>query len=128
MASTTVPGTGGSTVTVSNSNVVAQQIANAIAAVTTSGGTLSVTSFGIGTPPPSAPPPGTVGEIIITGSVGGGATIPAGYSFIVDNASAPVTITAGNNQSVLLNTVAASVFGTGNNTVAAGGGNDLVVL
>src|SRR5580692_7632474 len=115
MPSVTVPGTGTSTVTVPQSNnvnfIVAQQIANAIAAVTTSGGTLSVTTAGVGTTPPAAPTtPGTVGEIILTGSTGGGITIPNGYAFIVDGASAPVTITA-SNASILTSTISSSIFG-----------------
>src|ERR1700746_2721438 len=101
MASVTVPGTGSSTITIpqgsSGNTSVAQQIANAIAAVTTSGGTLSVITVGIGVKPAQPPTtPGSVGMIILSGSTSGAASIPDGYSFIVNNATAPVTISASN--------------------------------
>jgi Ca2+-binding RTX toxin-like protein len=128
MASVTVPGTGGSTVTIPPSTnasfIVAKNIADAIAAA---GGKLDITQgvFG-GTIP--WPPAGKVGEVVLSGDAGGGATIPAGYSFIVNNANAPVTITAGNNQSLITGGKGTSVFGSGNNTIAASGGSNLVVL
>ena len=117
----TVPGTGASTISLPVSAgwdaFVAQQIANAIAAVSTGGGTLAVTSSGGGGPAP-APAGAATNELVLTGT-GGNIAIPTGYSYVVNNTgTAPETIT-GANLALWSGTTGGSFFISGNATIAA---------
>jgi large repetitive protein len=124
--SVTLSGSGGATVSIPASTnasfLLAKHIADAIAAAG-----VDITNGVFGGPVP-APPTGKAGEIIFGGDAAGQANIPDGYSFVVNNANAPVTITASNTSYLSSGTVGGTFFGIGNNTVAASDGNNLVVL
>lgn len=140
MASVTVPGTGGSEISISavynntSNNLVAQQIAGLLANAA-SLSSLSITSVsGSGTIPP--PAVGTVNELLLGTVTGGQVTIPssgsAGYVVVYDS-SAPITIHGSPNTTVL--------GGSGNITIidpvnlvvgdvnaSTPGGNDTLIL
>ena len=104
MASVTVPGTGGSSVTVpidgTFASVIAQQIANAMAGLPSS----SITTTGSGAPTP--PPPPAPNALIITG--GGGANNANGYTYIVNDNTSPNSI--GGDVAIISGTVGGSFF------------------
>jgi hypothetical protein len=118
MSSVTVPGTGGSIITITTNgtatHLIAQQIANALAAA----GSRAVTTTGSGGPlPPTTP--GATNELVITG--GGGTNNVTGFPFVTNNNTSPNTI-SGLNTAILSGTVGGSFWVDGNSTVAAGGG------
>ena len=123
MSSVTVPGTGGSIITITTNgtatHLIAQQIANALAAA----GSRAVTTTGSGGPlPPTTP--GATNELVITG--GGGTNNVTGFPFVTNNNTSPNTI-SGLNTAILSGTVGGSFWVDGNSTVAAGGGNNLII-
>jgi Ca2+-binding RTX toxin-like protein len=124
MASVTIPGTGGSTVTIPQtalfSQFVAQQIANALAAASS----VAVTGIGSGDIiPPTTP--GSTNELMVTGA-GGANSVPAGYDFIINDTSSPDSL-SGSNTAILSGTVGGTFWVSGGSTVAAGGGNNTIV-
>src|SRR5262245_48697733 len=124
--SVTVPGTGGSTVTIpfpqSYSDFLAQQIANALAAAQ-GASNLEVTTAGSGDATP-ATTAGAVNQLIITG--GGGANNVTGYQFVVNNNTSPDSI-GGSDVGILSGSAGGSFWVSGNSTVAAVGGNNVIV-
>jgi Ca2+-binding RTX toxin-like protein len=123
MSSVTVPGTGGSIITITTNgtatHLIAQQIANALAAA----GSRAVTTTGSGGPlPPTTP--GATNELVITG--GGSTNNVTGFPFVTNNNTSPNTI-SGLNTAILSGTVGGSFWVDGNSTVAAGGGNNLII-
>ena len=110
MASVTVPGTNGSTITHTYGNqfnqILAQQISNALAAANSAHDlTITSTAGGVSPPvPPAVSAPGGINELII--SSGGDYTIPAGQSpgsdyVVVLNSTSPVTINGAPNTTIL---------------------------
>lgn len=122
MASVTVPGTGSSPIDIPISGNYSLFIAQQIAAVLDNLPGLSVTGTASGTiPPPPGPPPT---QLVITG--GGGANNTDGYNFVVNDNTSPNSI-GGSNVAILSGTVGGSFWVSGNSTVAAGGGDNLIV-
>ncbi len=104
---------------------LAQQIANAINAAAV-GGTL--TTFDL---PDTAPPvpSGNIGEAVIpVGAIATSFTAPAGYQYLIDADTVPVTVTGAANQTVLAGTGGLTLTAPGNNTVVVGGGTNAIVL
>ena len=135
--SVTIPGSGASTVsqTFGNTNnvLIAQQIANAIAAASTSGG-LNVTVPGPGNTVPDPPPnsvTGGVNELVIT--AGGVYSIPAGskgapdYLVVLENA-APVTIFGSPNTSIWGGGSQVTIVDPAVTALSEGAGNAVVTL
>lgn len=144
MASITVPGTGGSTVSVSAvySNVSNAAVANQIAGLLNeaangvSGLSLVVSSVGgSGTVPPPVTTPGTVNELLLGSVSGGVVSIPSsgstGYVVVYDS-QVPVTIEGSANTTVLggsgnITIIDPSVVVVGDNATGPGA-NDTIVL
>jgi len=127
--SVTVPGTSGVvTVSLGTGDVLglAQQIGALLGSINGAGDLVITTVSGAG-PIPPAPvvAPSTVNELILSGAVPLGATIPAGYNYVINTDTAPATLT-GSNVVILGGTVGASYTVSGNSTVAATGGNNTV--
>jgi Ca2+-binding RTX toxin-like protein len=122
----TVPGTGGSTITIPTSlpfeQFIAQQIANALAAAKTAGD-LAVTAVGSGGTVPASTP-GSVNELVVTGG-GGANNVPAGYSFIVNDNTSADSI-SGTNTAILSGSIGGTFWVSGNSTVAGDGTNIIV--
>ena len=91
----TVPGTGGSSVTISagtgDTLQYAQVISNALSAASASGALSETTQSVSGSTsiPGTTSTPGTTTEVILTGS--GNATVGAGYDYTVVAGNAPMT-------------------------------------
>jgi Ca2+-binding RTX toxin-like protein len=129
MATVTVAGASGQTVTLnfdSNANAV---LASRLAAAITSGvnnGTIipAVDTSG----PPPALPPGTTGEFIQTQD--GTTVLPHGYSAFVDTAATAVVFgSADRDQSVLASSGNLDFLAAGGSgTIVAGGGNNVVSI
>jgi Ca2+-binding RTX toxin-like protein len=122
MATVTVPGTSGGTLTYTYSagagQTVAQQIANALAAA---GSSLTVTgSAGGGTVTASA---GSPQELVLTGT---GPTTVTGYGFIADNMAGAATITASAGTAILGSTGGGVFTETGTGNVLIDLGNSTV--
>jgi hypothetical protein len=103
----TVPGTGGSTVSLSFTGTanlgLAQQISNALAAAATDG-TLDVLDYTGGSTVPTQPP-GTTELLILSPTITGSITVPAAASgvtevLVVDNTS-PITIYGNSNLTIV---------------------------
>lgn len=129
MASVTVLGAHGSTVTLSydvaQNVLLAKQIAAAISAGV-AGGTIKPADSSDGPPPPL--PPGTPGEFVAnTNSI---TFLPPGYNDVVNAAADAVIYGAGGaNQQVLSGAGNLTyVSSAGNGSVVAGGGNDQIVI
>ncbi|HVC59310.1 MAG TPA: calcium-binding protein [Acetobacteraceae bacterium] len=129
MASVTVFGAHGSTVSLSYDSaqnaLLAQQIAGAFSAAV-SGGTVQPADSKYGPPPPLAP--GATGEFVAsTNSV---TFLPHGYTDVVNAAAAAVVFGSGGaNQQILSGSGNLSFVTTeGNGTVVAGGGNNQIVV
>ncbi|MBV9251146.1 MAG: calcium-binding protein [Acetobacteraceae bacterium] len=125
MGQVTVPGPSGGIAVASDSSqsgTIAQQIADAIA-LAQAGGKLN-SQLVTGGESLAAPitSGGTENDAILGGVVGA-VTVPAGYQFVVNEASAPATITA-SNATLLSGTVGGTFFLTGASTLDAGGGNN----
>jgi Ca2+-binding RTX toxin-like protein len=106
---------------------LAQQLAATLNALAAKGGSALTVSSITGGGSPAAVPSGSTGELIIAGSVGGGVPIPSSYSYVVNVDSSPVTIGAA-NQSIISGTVGGTFYDSGNATVAAGAGNNQLLL
>src|SRR5579863_9449772 len=137
----TVPGTGGSTVTVSatyngtSNSAVAAQIAGLLQAASASG-SLSITSVsGTETVPPPVTTGGSVNELLLGSVTGGVVTIPSsgstGYVVVYDSA-APITIHGSANTTVLGGSGNVTIIDPGQivlgDTATGPGGSDMVQL
>jgi len=106
---------------------LAEQIRNLLQPVSDTHRLQIVSDTAGGTSLPSAPPlSGTHTSILdLTSSVPFDATIPADYSYVVNDTSAPSTLT-GSNVAIISGTVGASINVSGFSTVAAVGGDNTV--
>ena len=143
MASVTVPGTGGSEVTVvynnTNNSLVAQQIADLLADANNknSGLSLSITSVGgSGSVPPPVTTAGTVNELLLGTVTGGEVTVPSsgstGYVVVYDS-NVPITIHGSPNTTVLGGSADITIIDPSNLVVgdvnaSTPGGNDTLIL
>ncbi len=113
MSIVTVTGASGvvQSVTVNgDTNLLAAQFYAAVVNTAAGNGSLyaqNLTSGGAALP---TPPSGTVSEAVVT--TGGAFTVPAGYSFLTDNATAPTTITGSGGTPTTFNAVLAGPAGT----------------
>jgi hypothetical protein len=127
----TVPGTGGGVDTISAGTGdvlnLAQIISNALNTID-GGSLLAVTGetvSGASTLPSPTTPGGTTTEVVLSGT--GDVTVPAGYDYVVNNAVGPITI-SGSNAQFLSNDNGATFFVSGQSTVAATGGDNVIVV
>ena len=65
-------------------------------------------------------------EAVLSGDASGTISVPNTYAAVVETGTAPVTISASGNTSVITGTVGGAVFTTGNNSVVATGGNNVL--
>ena len=138
-SSVTVPGTGANPVTVALGTGDVLHLATQIGALLSTipgslgaQGDLTVTGGTYGSPIDPAPvlPRTTVSELILAGDgTTGAATIPAGYNYVIDQNSSSVagsSTISGSNLALITGTVGGTFQVTGQSTVAAEGGNNLI--
>ena len=119
----TIPGSGTSNVTLQN------QIAAAILNAATAPSANLFTATVPASPGPSVPPvPGfvTVAEALITDAGGNSYTFNSGYNYILDNATGIDTISVAPSAGIISGTVGGVFNLVGGDSVALGGGNNLV--
>ena len=119
----TIPGSGALNVTLQN------QIASAILAAATTPGAHLFTATVPASPGPSVPAvPGstTVAEALITDAGGNNYSFNSSYGYILDNATGIDTITVAPGTGIISGTVGGVFNLVGGDTVALGGGNNLV--
>jgi Ca2+-binding RTX toxin-like protein len=133
----TVPGSSGTVITVSTDHSSAplmQAVSNAISLAETSGSFSVTAAPTTGTVP--TPPAASNNELVLTGSSPGAVSVPAGYDWIVNTASAPTT---GDSSTTISAGVASSglyvfggsgnldfIGGAGGSTIIGGSGNATV--
>ncbi|WP_428489814.1 beta strand repeat-containing protein [Rhodopila sp.] len=125
----TIPGTNGTPITVSYGTGDVLHLAAQIGALLSTlqgSGNLQVTNGTMPSLPPAPAPttPGAQNELIFNGNADN-ATVPSGYSYAIDLANAPSTLSAANT-ALITSTVAGTINITGQSTVAVENGNNLV--
>jgi Ca2+-binding RTX toxin-like protein len=130
-SSVTVPGASGVPVTVALGTGDILHLASQIGSLLTTvqgAGNLSISQGAFGSPLPAAPATSspTVTDLIISGATSGAATIPAGYSYVVDVNSTSSTLT-GSNVALIAGTAGGSFNVSGQSTVAVEGGNNQIM-
>jgi Ca2+-binding RTX toxin-like protein len=102
---------------------IAQIISNTLGLLSTGGGLMVDTVASGGTA--GAAPNGT-SELIVGGS-GGFTSVPGGWDFIVDASSGATSIVAGSGTEVIGGSAGGAYFVGGNSTIAATGGDNILV-